>query len=144
MRPNDWPKNVLLLSAVNLQTVQRSLLSTDCQISLPRWIADHARRERREVEKVSTIDRQVLNRAFVDDRRDRSARRFDHLTFGGHVDHRDGRIANRHLNIERRLPADGHNDVGESRRDKSLRAARFDFVSPRRQKDDAVDSLRHW
>jgi len=39
------------------------------------------------------------------------------------------------------LTTDGHDDVGESRRRKSLRAARLDFVSARCEKDDAIEAF---
>src|SRR6185436_11725270 len=109
--------------------------------ALSRGIANDARREGGKVEKITTVDRQVLNGAFVYDGGDRGASCFHHLAFGGHVNHRHRRVTNCQLNVERCLTADSHDDVGESGGDKSLRAAGFNLVRAGWKKDDSIDAF---
>ena len=47
----------------------------------------------------------------------------------------------RHAEVERRLAANSHDHVRESRGHKSLRTARLDFVSAGREKDDSVNAF---
>ena len=53
-------ESVVVVDAVNLKTVEGTALTTDGKIATAR-IANHTRRQRRKVLKVTPIDRQVID-----------------------------------------------------------------------------------
>ena len=137
-------ESVVVVHAVNLQTVQSAALPADREVAAAR-VAHHTGRERGEVLEVAPVDRQVVNRALIDRRGDRGAPSFDDCGFARHehitrvyAGHVYVYITHREVNVERCLAAHRDGDILIGCFVESLCARSADGVLTGRQEDDAI------